>query len=328
MTTTMAPIRSTRSRLPTAFSSSANRVRKRPGSPMALPSPSRRSAFNPLNLLFGAYDRRQVHTPQNKRELFTRHVFPVSHAPYEPGPLFGFDIECATFEFQQLDPKLRVQYHAGLATVLFGQSSRIAEGPVGPSATAQSLAQYQLDLSDMTDIIMAELQAAVRRVDLDAAAARREGNTDFNLEQTICRAALYHLAVPINNFCEVSDDNFKDLSRSFLWTGWTWDPAEGRAATEWIGQFRGKTRAMCHWKLDLTEADMDALVAGARGEQQGGHALHPGFFMSAAGNHLDCTDDRVTVNGAKACALVSSVLPLALTLRRGRTCTAKIAAGT
>ncbi|EKD02113.1 hypothetical protein A1Q2_03475 [Trichosporon asahii var. asahii CBS 8904] len=100
------------------FNSTVKRVRKRPGSPMAAPSPTRRSAFGILGLFSDTHNRRQQHIPQNKRELFTRQVFPVSAIPYEPRPLGGIDIDYAALAFAHYNPNLRVQYHAGLTPLL------------------------------------------------------------------------------------------------------------------------------------------------------------------------------------------------------------------
>lgn len=301
MTATMVPIRSTRSRLPQpVFNSTVKRVRKRPGSPMAAPSPTRRSAFGILGLFSDTHNRRQQHIPQNKRELFTRQVFPVSAIPYEPRPPGGIDIDYAALAFAHYNPNLRVQYHAGLTPLLYEQASRIADRPsLGSSKIAESLiSKYDRELNDMREIMM-DAHSAVRQIDNEAA---KWG--EFDMQETLSRAVYLHIGLAVNSFCENSD-NFKDLSRNVLWTGWQWGDFEG-APTEWIGQFRGKPRAVCHWKLDMTEADMHALVLAGKGYASAGHPLHPGFYASRVErNHLDCTDDRVTENAAKACALVS-----------------------
>lgn len=325
-TAPMAPVRSTRSsRLPQSpFSCTANRIRKRPASPISplmsqQPPASRRSAFTyfPAQLIHDdnddeddADDSRHVYFPRNKRELFTRHIFPVSHASVEPGPLEGPEIDYAAFAFAEHDPALRVQYHAGLVPLLFKEAARIAERPEGSCFVSQTLAKrYESELAHSSEA-MWEGEAVVRKVDMEAFRARKLG-TSFDLEQELCRAANQHLVDPINAFCEESD-NFEDMPPAFAWTGWQWadfDDHLGGLPTEWVGRYRGNTRAACRWKMGVTDEDMESLLAAGSGNvpPTWAHALHPGFYFSRAEGEDTprSTDDRVTESAAKACVLVS-----------------------
>lgn len=215
------------------------------------------------------------------------------------------------FAFAQHTPNLRIQYHAGLEGLLRKEASRIVERPAGSSTVAGSLAHgYQRELNDMYEALM-EGHKAVRQIDLDAARARKEQDTEFNLEEAVCRVAYNHLADPINSFCE-EVDNFKDMPFSHGWTGWLPNDCDGGrdlTVTEWVGRHRGTPRAICHWKLDVTEADMESIRTAGTGvaPSAGNHALHPGFHISRVDKHgFACTDTRVTENAARACALVSS----------------------
>lgn len=177
---------------------------------------------------------------------------------------------------------------------------RIADRPPSSySKISESLIiRYDRELRDMREV-MTGVQVAVQQIDGDV-----ETWNDFSLEETLYRVACLHVAMAVNSFCEGSR-NFHDMPRDLVWTGWQWGDFES-CPTEWFGQFRGKARAVCHWKLDVTDADMEALVLAGKGVAPGSHPLHPGFYASPVQqHHLDCTDDRVTENAAKACALVS-----------------------
>lgn len=277
------------------------------------PSPPRRSASDTLGLkCTDAHDRRQYHVPKSKREVFTRHVFPVSQAPYPPGMVEGLDVQYAMFQLTQHNACIRVQYHAGLEALLFQEARHIAEPPGGsPSVAGTSASRYERELKDTYEALM-EGEAAVRKVDLEAVRARKLGQSnEFDLELALCRAAFNHLGEPINTFCEDSD-NFEDLSPSFARTGWQWtDYDEGLvlAPKEWTGRFRGALRAVCHWKLNVTVEDMESIRTGGAGvsPESWSHALHPGCYVSPDhGGRIGCSDKRVGADAALACVLVGS----------------------
>ncbi|KAL1411247.1 hypothetical protein Q8F55_002198 [Vanrija albida] len=237
-------------------------------------------------------------SPADLRECLTRHVFPVPpRSPLlmpdgtVPLSIHGADVDLAIAQAQfraaaAAAPRIRVQHHAHLASLLFDEVHRVKARP-GPGASGTDYAKR-----------VAEWHTEAE----DCAAYSREPDAHPPLFEVVVEH--------VNDFLSVRR-NYEPTRAPVTTAGWMRPSARDASSPgDWLCYSDEKPRAALKFKHLFTDRDLDQILLAASAEKDdrvgGAIPLSHGFEVWVNDEERVCNSGTLGGNAAKACLLAWS----------------------